>query len=279
MDRMEQSGVYMRPTPKKVESNLSLYQQTMDLIAKLYSIPRFERYLFPEGIDVLVETAQKSGMPPIPDPTAVLWHCFRLGSPLCHLFNHLHPSHYLEVPSVEGMTTYTNVCKKSFFHFMEGCKEQNIATVDECLNISELYKDDTNGLVKVMHLVTLVLNEIERKGFLPPSKPLPFASSNSLQPTDNRSKLLKELLDTERAYLNSLSELNDYQATLEASQKVSKDLVYDMFGNLSEVLDFQRRFLIALEGTLSLGPRENRVGAIFMAHVPCSNSGRRFLRL
>ena len=48
---------------------------------------------------------------------------------------------------------------------------------------------------------------------------------------------------------------------------MSKDNVYDIFGNLPDLLDFQRRFLIALEGTLSMGPNEQRVGSVFISHV------------
>ena len=130
----------------------SLYQHAMSIIAKLYSLPDFEYYLFPNGVDALVRASQQSGLPPIPDPTAVLWSCFRLGAPLCHLFNQLKPTKLLGVPDVSGLQTYTNICKKCIYHFLLGLKEENIVPEDQLFNISELYKDDINGLVKVLGL-------------------------------------------------------------------------------------------------------------------------------
>ena len=51
---------------------------------------------------------------------------------------------------------------------------------------------------------------------------------------------------------------------------VSKDLIILLFANLGELLDFQRRFLIALEATLSLPSDEQRIGALFTINVKTS---------
>jgi cell division control protein 24 len=40
-----------------------------------------------------------------------------------------------------------------------------------------------------------------------------------------------------------------------------------IFGNLGELLDFQRRFLIAMEATLALPFEEQRIGALFVSNV------------
>lgn len=127
----------------------SLYQQTMALIAKLYSVPGLAAYMFPNGIDVLIKTAEEAGLPPIPDPAAILWHVFRLGTPLCLLFNTLRPRKMLELPDVSKLVTYNNVCKKSIFYFMVGVKEEGIVKDDAMFSISELYKNDMAGFVKV----------------------------------------------------------------------------------------------------------------------------------
>jgi cell division control protein 24 len=47
------------------------------------------------------------------------------------------------------MVTYTNVCKKSIFHFLVGLKEELGYEGDSLFTISELYSDDMNKLVKV----------------------------------------------------------------------------------------------------------------------------------
>jgi cell division control protein 24 len=57
-----------------------------------------------------------------------------------------------------------------------------------------------------------------------------------------------------------------YQEELIAGDLVSRDVIHAIFSSTTELLDFQRRFLIALEGTLSLGSTEQRVGAVFIQH-------------
>jgi hypothetical protein len=58
-----------------------------------------------------------------------------------------------------------------------------------------------------------------------------------------------------------------YQDELVASKAIPMDTIFAIFSNTTELLDFQRRFLIALEGTLSLGPNEHRVGSVFLTNV------------
>lgn len=183
---------------------VSLYERTMSLIAKLYSLPDFEYYLFPDGIDVLIS----GEWAPVIDPIAILWHCFRLGAPLCHLLNQLQPKTLLDVPDVSGLVTYTNTCKKCIYKFLIGVKEELGVQDDALFTISELYKDDTNGLVKVSNTVNCVLDEIEKRGLMPPLKQLPFSTNiTSAQLTDNRSRAVAELFSSERKYIESMQEL------------------------------------------------------------------------
>ena len=134
-------------------STPSLYQQTMTTIEQLYSIPGFEHYLFPEGLGSLMETTD--GRPMI-DPVAVLWGCFRLGAPLCFIVNMFDEYRRapLSVPDVSQLTTYSNVCKKCVYHFLIACKELLGLPEDQLFTISELYRDDTSGFVKVIYYTT-----------------------------------------------------------------------------------------------------------------------------
>lgn len=53
-----------------------------------------------------------------------------------------------------------------------------------------------------------VIDMIEARGMYPPKRRFPFSlSSNTANGTDNRSKLLNEILNTERKYINSLEDL------------------------------------------------------------------------
>ena len=198
----------------------SLYERTMTLLSKLYSIPDFEFYLFPEGIDALVsgDTA------PVIDPIAILWHCFRLGAPLCHLFNQLRPAKLLPVPDVSHLTSYTNICKKGIFHFLIAVKEELGLDDDQVFTISELYNDDMNKLVKVLNIVDYVLDRIEEKGYMPRAKSLPFSTSlTNLEASDNRSKSIAELLATERKFVESMQELMVIKVNLDISRRITKE--------------------------------------------------------
>jgi cell division control protein 24 len=254
-----------QPATQRIEKPfVSLYERTMTLIGKLYSIPDFEFYLFPDGIDALVVGNSVS----VIDPIAILWHCFRLGAPLCHLLNQLRPRNLLDVPDVSGLVYYTNVCKKAIYRFLIGVKEELNINDDQLFTISELYKDDTNGLVKVINSVNMVLDQMDRQGIMPPEKKLPFSTSQtSVETTDNRSKSVAELLVTERKYIEALQELMIYQDDLIKSNAISKDLIHLIFANLNELLDFQRRFLFSLEATLALPPEDQHIGAIFIQYV------------
>ncbi|KAJ3239441.1 hypothetical protein HDU78_002830 [Chytriomyces hyalinus] len=78
------------------------------------------------------------------------------------------------------------------------------------------------------------------------------------------AKVIKELVETEREYISSLEELQQYQNELASSKVFSKDMMSQLFSNLNELLDFQRRFMVGMESTLNLGVAEQRIGQLFI---------------
>ena len=128
----------------------SLYQKSISLIEKLYAIPGLKQYMFPNGLATLVKDSEKAGLPPIPDPTAILWHTFRLGAPLCIIADQLGLAKSLDVPNVVDTETYNNVCKKCVYYFIQTVKQEAIIVVEDRLfTISDLYKNDIGILIKV----------------------------------------------------------------------------------------------------------------------------------
>jgi cell division control protein 24 len=117
----------------------------MTLIEKLFSFPLFEYYLFPDGVEIY----QRQDAPLI-DPVAVLWNCFRLGAPLCMIYNQLNPRAPLKVSDVSSVRPpdYKKVCKDNVYHFILACKKE-LQLKEADFSISELYKDDTHGFMKV----------------------------------------------------------------------------------------------------------------------------------
>ena len=112
------------------------------------------------------------------------------------------------------------------------------------------------------------IEKLQSIGRFPAKRALPFRiPSKSETPTDNRSKVISELLETERKYVESLEKLMEYQNEIQTQNLISKDKQRAIFANLDQLLDFQRRFLIAMEATLSLPYQEQRIGLLFLQHV------------
>jgi len=96
-------------------------------------------------------------------------------------------------------------------------------------------------------------------------------SSSERKPLDNRARVVQELVDTERKYVQDLETLQDYMRTLEANEVISKDLIHVLFLNLNQLVDFQRRFLIRVETQNDLLPEQQSWGALFVEYVSWIN--------
>lgn len=53
---------------------------------------------------------------------------------------------------------------------------------------------------------------------------------------------------------------------IKSNQILNKTQVEELFANLPELLDFQRRFILALESTLAQAPEDQRIGQLFLQH-------------
>ncbi|KAI8807500.1 hypothetical protein BJ742DRAFT_772959 [Cladochytrium replicatum] len=242
----------------------SLFHQCLSLTEKLYRFPNFDFYLFPYKYDHI--GVQPDGSVKPFDPVQTLWDCLRLGAPLAQIFNHYMPSMPIDVPDVGGTIPgqYKGAHKKPVMQFLLNCKKVlDLGEEESQVILSDLYNDDTNGFLKFLKIVERLLDRIEQAGLLPPRIPLPFdlPSSNN-DPADNRSKLVAELIETERKYVSDLQELKDYQKQL-MDAGLSKDKGYQIFANLDGILDFQRKFLVQMEATLALNTGEQRLGQLF----------------
>ena len=67
-----------------------------------------------------------------------------------------------------------------------------------------------------------------------------------------RDYVVRELVDTERKYVQDLENLYDLKKTLEVKGIIPGDVVHNIFLNIHAILDFQRRFLIRVETTNSM---------------------------
>jgi cell division control protein 24 len=99
----------------------------------------------------------------------------------------------------------------------------------------------------------------------------PNRSSSERKPLDNRARVVQELVDTERKYVQDLETLQEYMRALEADEVISKDLIHILFLNLNQLVDFQRRFLIRVETQNDLRPEQQSWGALFVEYVSWTN--------
>ncbi|ORY40088.1 hypothetical protein BCR33DRAFT_719503 [Rhizoclosmatium globosum] len=270
-DRRRSEGQVQQPTtpkenqgrPLPLPETKPLFQRCVDLIATLYSFPLFEFYLFPDGVEAYLQQAEDpSALPAISDPVEVLWNCFKLGAPLCVVYNELAAAttgSFLkpaDVSTVRPPFYPTMPCKDNLYKFITACRqEMNMQLAAELGGVSELYKDDTAGFMKFLKLVEELILLIEKNKNLPAPKPLPFSteiSKDITNPLDNRAVSSK-----------SSSKLN-YQSELAATKVFSKDMMHQLFSNLNELVDFQRRFMVGMESTLNLGLAEQRIGQLFL---------------
>lgn len=81
-----------------------------------------------------------------------------------------------------------------------------------------------------------------------------------------RDHIVKELVDTERKYVQDLENLHDLKKTLEQRSVIPGDTIHQIFLNINSILDFQRRFLIRVETTNSMPSSRQDWGNPFVSY-------------
>ncbi|CAG8729838.1 5124_t:CDS:2, partial [Acaulospora colombiana] len=258
---------------RPAQASQSLYPLCRNLLDRLRCVKEFEQYLIQGQNAMKNENGSKAGTPTsesgssndiaYKDPVNLLWTTFRLGYPLCALFNALQPLNPLTVEE-ERPGTSNKKPKASVYNFLVACSKQLNLDPEQTFTISQLYQDDTNGFVKVINTVKLVTDKIEEKGLLDLSKKQLSRNSDPMKPTDNRARVVQELLETERKYVQDMEVLQNYARELKNQDVVSADTIHLLFANLNQLVDFQRRFLIGVEAMSSESPAEQRFGQLFI---------------
>lgn len=67
--------------------------------------------------------------------------------------------------------------------------------------------------------------------------------------------------------MQDLEILQEYMRCLEREEVVSKDLIHNLFLNLNQLVDFQRRFLIRVETQNDLPGEQQNWGSLFVQYV------------
>lgn len=174
-----------------------MFDRSIELLAKLERIPGFPSYLNDSSNDPSLGK----------DPVSLLWSTFRKGYPLMYLISLLNDTEF-EQPVVSNQRTG----KEYIYKFRNSCKD--LYGESELFGISEIYKDDSSGYVKVLTCVEKVVNQLmlklQGKLLETTSKSNSWRYSTRRKMSDassNREKSVLELLETERNYVKSLETL------------------------------------------------------------------------
>ena len=88
---------------------------------------------------------------------------------------------------------------------------------------------------------------------------------------------MRELVDTERKYVQDLENLHDLKKTLEQRGIINGDIVHQIFLNINAILDVQRRFLIRIESTNSAPQKAQQWGNPFVTFEESFNIYQPFI--
>lgn len=97
------------------------------------------------------------------------------------------------------------------------------------------------------------------------------ALSRRLSETEFRTRVITELIATERDFVSVLTHLNDGYL-VEARKRpdlLNDEEVTSIFSNLSQILEFQRSFLADLEASIdSTNTARSKIAPVFLKHLP-----------
>ena len=109
-----------------------------------------------------------------------------------------------------------------------------------------------------------VLDMLESRGLLMERKPsAPDSVSSRPQTQTTRQRIVNELVETERDYINHLENLQHFKKELEHNGVLAGDVIHDIFLNLDGLLEFQRRFQVRLEQQYSSPESLQQWGKLF----------------
>lgn len=185
------------------------------------------------------------------DPVTQLWKLFQQGAPLCILFNLVDKDH--TIPHIDSDDI--RMCKKSVYDFLIAVKTHLNFDDEIMFTISNVFLDSTHDLLKVIKVVNQLL---------PSNISWNDSSIGDVVINNELSKVLKEIIETERKYVKDLEIMLNYKAELAKAELISSEQIHVLFPNLNEIIDFQRRFLSGLECNINIPDHLTRIGSIFI---------------
>ncbi|OBT49447.1 hypothetical protein VE00_00363 [Pseudogymnoascus sp. WSF 3629] len=239
---------------QRADASRSLYQICVSLRQRLLLVPGFEQHLQELDDDEIYDD----------DPVTLLWRCLRKGYPLMTIYNALQPPEPLQV---DDKVSDAKKPKSAASKFVLACLKDLKLPPEEVFVLNDLFGDDTTGFVKVTQVLNVVLDVAEQRGLLLTAEAeaeTPNAAVGGKM--SYRDHVVRELVDTERKYVQDLENLHELKKQIEQKGVIPGDVVHAIFLNINAILDFQRRFLIRIETTNSQPDARQEWGAPFVFH-------------
>jgi cell division control protein 24 len=241
---------------QRADASRSLYQICVSLRQRLLQVPGFEQHLRELDDD------EASGDDD--DPVTSLWRCLKKGYPLMTIYNALQPPEPLQV---DDKVSDAKKPKSAASKFVLACLKDLKLPPEEVFVLNDLFGDDTTGFVKVTQVLNVVLDVAEQRGLLlTPEAEAETPDAAVGGKMSYRDHVVRELVDTERKYVQDLENLHELKKQIEQKGVIPGDVVHAIFLNINAILDFQRRFLIRIETTNSQPDVRQEWGAPFVFH-------------
>lgn len=256
---------------KAASQSTSLYQQCSALRSRLLRVHGFAHFF--------ALSSPSGSFRSSAEVVNTVWDCFALGTPLCYLFNLLPgPITPIDIETDPRSVEIDNerAKKRAIALFAIQVKQLNHG---EQFTVTDLWdRTNSDGFVKVVNTVTHLVDLLPSNVFeeaVPPSPPATNDSFDSVGmdtpaiptpangPDIERNNIIRELVETERKYVQDLEVMQKYAQELSQSNTLDRDTIHLLFPNLNKLLNFQRRFLIRLEGTADMQWRDQRWGVLF----------------
>ena len=116
-------------------------------------------------------------------------------------------------------------------------------------------------------VVNRVLDLLDQRGLLLHTESQSRnGASEEPPPLTYRQNVVKEIVTSERDYVQFLETLQHFKKELDECGAIAGDALHDIFLNLNALLDFQRRFLIRIEQQNSLPESQQNWGQLFIQY-------------
>lgn len=194
------------------------------------------------------------------DPVTQLWKLFQQGAPLCLLFNTIEPANPIPVTQSDDL----RMCKKAVYDFLIAVKTYLNFDDDFMFTISNVFSENTHDLLKIVKVVSKLVDLARAEVTDKNSVESLVSEIANLKITDERLKVFRELIQTERKYILDLELLMDYKNELQNADALSSEQLHVLFPNLSDIVDFHRRLLTGLECNIDVPSKYQRIGSIFI---------------